>query len=86
MSIMDAIAPPPDALAEFVVEWRGASPEVRLAAIRGALRRHGIEIPALPGRVAFYEIQLFGLTATGRDEAEAAQNWMEAAIRLCPFD
>jgi len=82
MSIMDAIAPPPDALAEFVVEWRGASPEVR----RGALRRHGIEIPALPGRMAFYEIQLFGLTATGRDEAEAAQNWMEAAIRLCPFD
>ncbi|MBL3587793.1 hypothetical protein JMM61_21020 [Rhodovulum sulfidophilum] len=86
MSIMDAIAPPPDALAEFVVEWRGASPEVRLAAIRGALRRHGIEIPALAGRMAFYEIQLFGLTARGRDEAEAAQNWMEAAIRLCPFD
>ncbi|MBL3610069.1 hypothetical protein [Rhodovulum sulfidophilum] len=86
MSIMDAIAPPPDALAESVVEWRGASPEVRLAAIRGALRRHGIEIPALPGRVAFYEIQLFGLVATGRDEAEAAQNWMEAATRLCPFD
>ncbi|NDK37164.1 hypothetical protein GXP64_20355, partial [Rhodovulum sulfidophilum] len=46
---MDSIAPPPDALAEFVVEWRGASPEVRLVAIRGALRRHGIEIPALPG-------------------------------------
>ncbi|MBL3565432.1 hypothetical protein JMM59_10520 [Rhodovulum sulfidophilum] len=86
MSIMDAIASPPDALAEFVVEWRGASPEVRLAAIRSALRRHGIEIPALPGRVAFYEIQLFGLVATGRDEAEAAQNWIEAAIRLCPFD
>ncbi|MBL3572827.1 hypothetical protein JMK10_09635 [Rhodovulum sulfidophilum] len=86
MSIMDSIAPPSDALAAFVAEWRGAAPEVRLAAIRGALRRHGIEIPVLPGRVAFYEIQLFGLTATGRDEAEAAQNWMEAAIRLCPFD
>ncbi|MBK5923739.1 hypothetical protein CCR90_08075 [Rhodovulum sulfidophilum] len=86
MSIMDAIAPPPDALTAFVVEWRGASPEVRLAAIRGALRRHGIEITALPGRVAFYETQLFGLTVTGRDEAEAAQNWMEAATRLCPFD
>ncbi|BAQ69207.1 hypothetical protein NHU_02052 [Rhodovulum sulfidophilum] len=82
MSIMDAIAPPPDALAAFVAEWRGAAPDVRLAAIRGALRRHGLEIPTLP----FYEIQLFGLTARGRDEAEAAQNWMEAATRLCPFD
>ncbi|PTW45667.1 hypothetical protein [Rhodovulum kholense] len=84
MSLIDAIAPPPDALSAFVAEWQGAAPEVRLAAIRGALRRHGLEIPALPGRAAFYEIQLFGLTATGRDEA--ARNWMEAAIRLCPFE
>ncbi|WP_414896825.1 hypothetical protein [Rhodovulum sp. YEN HP10] len=84
MSLFDSIAPPPDALAAFVAEWRGAAPETRLAAIRGALRRHGLEIPTLPGRVVFYEIQLFGLTATGRDEA--AQNWMEAATRLCPFD
>ncbi|RBO52641.1 hypothetical protein DSD19_13715 [Rhodovulum sp. BSW8] len=73
-------------LADFVAEWRSAAPEVQLAAIRGALRRHGIEIPALLGRVAFYEIQLFGLTTTGRNEAEAAQNWMEAATRLCPFE
>ncbi|RAP42837.1 hypothetical protein BYZ73_04040 [Rhodovulum viride] len=85
MDTILAIAPPPDALATFVAEWQSAAPETRLAAIRGTLRRHGIEIPALPGRVAFYEIQLFGLTATGRDETEAAQNWMEAAAHLCPF-
>ncbi|PTW46060.1 hypothetical protein [Rhodovulum kholense] len=84
MDTILAAAPPPEALAAFVGEWQSAAPEVRLAAIRGALRRHGIEIPATPGRVAFYEIQLFGLTATGRDEAEAARNWMEAAQRLCP--
>ncbi|MBL3569869.1 hypothetical protein BV509_00775 [Rhodovulum sulfidophilum] len=74
-------------LVDFVAEWRSAAPEVQLAAIRGALRRQGIAQPSPddPAR-AGYEIQLFGLAALGRDEADAARTWMDAAARRCPFD
>lgn len=74
------MTPLTDAARDLVDEWGNATPEIKVAALKAAIRDDGGTWPdtVIPGQL--FEIQFGGVVAAGTSENDAARVWFDIAI------
>lgn len=74
------MTPLTDDARDLVDEWGNATPEIKVAALKAAIRADGGTWPDTIAPGQLFEIQFGGFLAVGTSENDAARTWFYLAI------